>query len=230
MQHLNGLLRPQAGRVQIGEFDLANPATDVRAVRRMVGLAFQQPEDQLFEQFVGDDVAFGPRQFGLDQSQVRERVRWAMESVGLGFEQFKDRMTHTLSGGERRRVALAGVFALRPQILVADEPTAGLDPRSRAEVLEIFQRLQSEGTTLVITSHRMDDIAALCQRVTALDEGRVVAAGTRREIFAQPDLLRAHNLDVPSVAQIAHTLREQGWQIPNAILFMDELVAALGGK
>jgi energy-coupling factor transport system ATP-binding protein len=230
MQHLNGLFRPQSGRVMVGQYDLANPGTDVRAVRRMVGLVFQQPEDQLFEQYVGDDVAFGPRQFGFPKDEVRERVRWAMESVGLGFDVFKDRLTNTLSGGERRRAALAGVFALRPQVLVADEPTAGLDPRARADLLRIFQRLHSEGTTLVIASHRMDDIAALCQRVTALDGGRVFAAGMVREIFSQPDLLQAHGLDVPPVARIAEALRAQGWQIPTSILFADELVAALGGN
>lgn len=230
MQHLNGLLRPQSGRVVVGQYDLTNPATDVRAVRRMVGLVFQQPEDQLFEQYVGDDVAFGPRQFGFAKEEVRERVRWAMESVGLGFDAFKNRLTNTLSGGERRRAALAGVFAVRPQVLVADEPTAGLDPRTRAEVLGILQRLHAEGTTPVITSHRMDDIAALCCRITALDGGRVVAAGTRREIFSQPDLLQAHGLDIPPVARIAQELRAQGWPIPSGVLFADELVAALGAE
>lgn len=230
MRHLNGLLRPQTGRVIVDAYDLANPSVDVRAVRRIVGLVFQQPEDQLFEQYVGDDVAFGPRQFGLDKATVRERVRWAMELVGLGFDTFKDRLTQTLSGGERRRVALAGVFALQPQVLAADEPTAGLDPQARAQVLEIFRRLHDEGTTLVMTSHRMEDIAALCQHITMLDDGRVVGVGTRREIFSQPELLRAHHLDLPPIARAAHALREQGWQIPREILFADELVAALGGN
>jgi energy-coupling factor transport system ATP-binding protein len=230
MQHFNGLIRPQSGHVMVGQSDLANPATDVRAVRRMVGLLFQQPEDQLFEQYVGDDVAFGPRQFGLSKDEVRERVRWAMESVGLGFDAFKDRLTNMLSGGERRRAALAGVFALRPQVLVADEPTAGLDPQARADVLQVFRRLHVGGTTLVLTSHRMDDIAALCQRVTALDGGRVIASGTRREIFSQPDFLHAYGLDVPPAARLAQQLRAQGWQVPDGVLFADELVAALGGN
>ena len=227
MQHLNALLLPQAGRVIVGEHNLADASADVRAVRRMVGLVFQQPEDQLFEQFVGDDVAFGPRQFGLSKDEVRERVRWAMESVGLGFDAFKDRLTNTLSGGERRRAALAGVLALRPQVLIADEPTAGLDPRARAEVIEIFRRLHTGGTTLVIASHRLDDIAALCQQVTALDDGRVMVAGSVRQVFSQADFLQAHGLAVPVVAHIAQTLRAQGWQIPDGILFADELVGAV---
>ena len=229
LQHLNGLLPPQAGRVIVGEYDLAQPAPDVRAVRRMVGLIFQQPEDQLFEQYVGDDVAFGPRQLGLDKAEVRARVRAAMEWVGLGFDAYKDRLTNTLSGGERRRAALAGVFALQPQVLVADEPTAGLDPRARAETLNIFRRLHAQGTTLVITSHRMDDIAALCQRVLALAGGRVVAAGATREIFSRPAVLQTHGLDVPPVMQLAQTLREQGVSLGEGILSADELVAALGG-
>lgn len=227
MQHLNGLLRPQSGRVRVATYDLSDPTTDVRAVRRLVGLVFQQPEDQLFAQFVGDDVAFAPRQFGLDANAVRERVRWAMQMVGLDFDAFKDRLTMTLSGGERRRVALAGVLAMRLHILVADEPTAGLDPRARAQTLDIFRRLRAEGTTLVIASHRMDDVAALCQRVTVLNDGHVLARGTTRDIFARAEVLRASGLDVPPIAHIANALRAHGWHIPSDVLCVDELVAAL---
>jgi energy-coupling factor transport system ATP-binding protein len=227
LQHLNGLLRPQSGHVVVEGHDLADPATDVRAIRRLVGLVFQQPEDQLFERYVGDDVAFGPRQVGLAKDEIRERVRWAMESVGLGFEAFKDRLTATLSGGERRRAALAGVLALRPKVLVADEPTAGLDPRARADVLNVFRGLHDEGVTLVVASHHMDDIAALCDRVVALDGGRVVAAGTTREIFAQPDMLKAHGLSVPPLAAIAQELRAVGWPIPPGIMTVEEIAEAL---
>lgn len=229
MQHLNGLLRPQQGRVRVASYDLSEPTAEVRAVRRLVGLVFQQPEDQLFAQFAGDDVAFAPRQFGLDAHAVRERVRWAMQMVGLDFDAFKDRLTMTLSGGERRRLALAGVLAMRPQILIADEPTAGLDPRARAQTLEIFRRLQAEGTTLVLASHRMDDVAALCQRVTVLNDGHVLARGTPRDIFSRADVLRASGLDVPPIARIAAALRAQGWRVPSDALCADELVAALGG-
>ena len=227
LQHLNGLLRPQSGHVVVESHDLADPATDVRAIRRSVGLVFQQPEDQLFERYVGDDVAFGPRQIGLAKDEIRERVRWAMESVGLGFEAFKDRLTVTLSGGERRRAALAGVLALRPKVLVADEPTAGLDPRARADVLNVFRGLHEEGVTLVVASHHMDDIAALCDRVVALDGGRVVAAGTTREIFAQPDMLQVHGLSVPPLAAIAQELRAAGWPIPPSAMTVEEIAEAL---
>ena len=229
MQHLNGLLRPHSGRVRVLSYDLGDPATDVRAVRRRVGLVFQQPEDQLFAQFVGDDVAFAPRQFGLDARAVRERVRWAMQTVGLDFDAFKDRLTMTLSGGERRRAALAGVLAMQPQILVADEPTAGLDPRARAQTLDILRRLHAEGTTLVIASHRMDDVAALCSRVTVLNDGHTLARGETHDIFARVETLRACGLDVPPIVHIADALRAHGWNIPPGIFCAEQLVAALGG-
>jgi len=227
LQHLNGLLPPQAGRVVVDGHDLGDPATDRRAIRRTVGLLFQQPEDQLFERYVGDDVAFGPRQSKLPKEEIRERVRWAMEAVGLDFAAFKDRLTMTLSGGERRRAALAGVLALRPQVLVADEPTAGLDPRARAEVRRIFQRLHEAGVTLVIASHHMDDIAALCSRIVGLDAGRVFAAGTTRDIFAQPELLQRHGLAAPPLADVASRLRAAGWPIPPGAWSVDEIVQAL---
>jgi len=156
-------------------------------------------------------------------------VRWAMEAVGLDFAAFKDRLTMTLSGGERRRAALAGVLALRPQVLVADEPTAGLDPRARAEVLRIFQRLHEAGVTLVVASHHMDDIAALCRCVVALDGGRVFAAGTTREIFAQPELLQQHGLAAPPLASIASRLRAADWPVPPGAWSAEEIAQALHG-
>jgi energy-coupling factor transporter ATPase len=230
LQHLNGLLRPQAGHVVVDGHNLSDPTTDLRAIRRTVGLMFQLPEEQLFERYVGDDVAFGPRQAGLAREEIRERVRWAMESVGLGFEAFKDRLTATLSGGERRRAALAGVLALRPQVLIADEPTAGLDPRARIEVQNIFQRLHDDGVTIMIASHHMDVVSTLCDRVTALASGRVIAAGTTREIFMQPDLLEAHGLSVPPLAAVAHKLRLAGWPVPAGTFNAAEIVGALSSR
>src|SRR6266508_3008121 len=146
VQHLNGLLRPQRGTVRVAGLDLADPGLDIRQVRRLVGVVFQYTEQQLFEPTVGDDVAFGPRKLGCDRAEVRRRVREAMEAVGLGFEAFKDRYTFGLSGGEMRRVAIAGVLALEPQVLVLDEPTASLDPQGRLELLgtvqEVFWRAE----------------------------------------------------------------------------------------
>ncbi len=230
MQHLNGLMRPQAGHVIVEGRDLADPATDARAIRRIVAMLFQQPEDQLFERYVGDDVAFGPRQMGLDRAEVRRRVAAAMDAVGLGFEAFKDRLTQGLSGGERRRAALAGVLSLDSPILVADEPTAGLDPRGRAEVLDIFRRLHREGKTVIFTSHRMGDVAALCDHVVALAGGRTVAAGPVRDVLGRPALIEQHGLPAPALAVLAARLRAAGWAIPDGAMTVDELSASLGGQ
>jgi len=227
MQHLNGLMRPQAGSVVVDGTDLADPSADVKAVRKKVGLLFQQPEDQLFERYLGDDVAFGPRQMKLDPAEVRERVRAAMQAVGLPFETFKDRLTQTLSGGERRRAALAGVLALRPQILVADEPTAGLDPRGRAEILGIFRRINQEGVTLVMGSHRMEDILALSDTVVALRHGQVAAYGPVREVLNQPENIQQHGLPVLSMAVLASRLRSAGWPVPPGALSASEIAGSL---
>ncbi|MFN8475782.1 MAG: energy-coupling factor transporter ATPase [Anaerolineae bacterium] len=228
LQHLNGLLRPQAGRVRVLDLDLANPKTDIREARRMVGLVFQNPEDGLFEQYVGDDIAFGPRNLGLDRAAVRERVREAMSLVGLDFEGFKDRLTFSLSGGQRRRVALAGVLALKPKVLVLDEPTAGLDPGARAALLKQLTRLRREtGLTIVIATHSMDDLAEIADRITILAQGRVVLTGTPREVFGQPERLAEHHLGLPQAAEIAAALRRRGCAIPADILTVEEAEQAL---
>ncbi len=212
VQHLNGLLRPrEPGRVRVGGQDLSDPGVDLRLIRQRVGLVFQHPEQQLFERLVGDDVAFGPKKMGMPRDERRERVRWAMEAVGLGFEAFKDRYTFSLSGGEMRKAALAGVLALRPDVLILDESTTGLDPRSRRELLDRLMALhEDEGLTLVLVSASMEDVAELVDRVYVLDEGRVVMSGAVREVFAQPQVLQCHGLGVPRVTEVALELRRSG--------------------
>jgi len=227
LQHLNGLLRPQAGRVRVAGQDLSDPAIDLRQIRRTVGLVFQRPEDQIFEQYVGDDVAFGPRMTGLTGPELRERVRWAMELVGLDFEQYKDRLTFTLSGGERRRVALAGVLALRPQVLLLDEPTSGLDPAGRADLLARLAGLCAEGLTMVVATHNMDDVAALAERVYVLEEGHVALQGPTRWVFAQAGRLRALGLDAPAAVLVIAALRDRGLAVPLNVLTLDEAEAAI---
>jgi energy-coupling factor transport system ATP-binding protein len=197
VQHLNGLLRAREGRVVVFGQDLADPKVDVRNVRRQVGLVFQFPEAQLFERYVGDDIAFGPRNLRLDRAEVRERVHRAMDAVGLDFETFKDRHTFSLSGGERRRVALAGVLALEPRILVLDEPTAGLDPAARRVLLDHILALHRNGISLVIISHNMEELAAICNRLVVLAQGRTVMEGPPAQIFADSAKLRELGLDVP---------------------------------
>lgn len=227
MQHLNGLMRPQAGQVIVNGMDWSDPSLNVQSARQQVGLLFQQAEDQLFERFVGDDVAFGPRQMKLNRVEVRRRVQAAMDAVGLPFEMFKDRLSHSLSGGEQRRAALAGVLALEPNILVADEPTAGLDPRGRKEIREIFRRVNNQGVTLVLGSHRMEDVVALCDQVVALQDGRVVAAGLTREILSRSDLIEQHNLPVFPLTTTAAGLRDAGWPIPSEALTVVEIASAI---
>lgn len=223
LQHLNGLLRPQAGRVQVDGMDLTDRKVDLHQVRRKVGLVFQQPEDQLFERYVGDDIAFGPQAQGLALDEQRERVRWAMEAVGLDFGGFKDRLTFTLSGGERRKVALAGVLALRPRVLVLDEPTAGLDPASHREFLDWLAQFHREaGVPIVIATHNMDDIAQVADRVYVLVDGRTVAGGTPREIFARSELLAGHGLGVPPMVEVMQGLRARGLSVRTDALTVDE--------
>lgn len=217
VQHLNGLIRPrEPGVVRVDEQDLSDSRVDVRRVRQKIGLVFQYPEQQLFERLVGDDVAFGLKKMGMPRPERRERVRWALETVGLDFEAFKDRFTFSLSGGEMRKAALAGVLALRPQALVLDESTTGLDPRSRRALLDRLLALhREEGLTLVFVSPSMEDVAELVDRVYVMDEGRVAMAGSARQIFDQPDRLRRHGLGVPLVTEVIHELRQRGIPTPS---------------
>ena len=210
IQHLNGLLRPHGGTVTVLGQNMADPKLDVRAIRRRVGLVFQMPEAQLFEQYVGDDIAYGPRKLNLPKEEVRARVRRAMEAVGLGFEEFKDRLTFRLSGGQMRRVALAGVLALEPEVLVLDEPTAGLDPEARRQLMEHILALRSRGITLVIISHNMEEMAEICDRLVVIAAGRTVMQGTPAEVFGRIQELRTLGLDAPDVTQVVAELVEGG--------------------
>lgn len=226
LQHLNGVLRPQSGTVRVGPHNLNDPALATREVARMAGLVMQNPESQFFEQYVGDEIAFGPRQIGIDES-IKERVRRSMEQVGLDFEAFKDRLTYTLSGGEKRKAALASVLALKPQILLLDEPTAGLDPRSRKDILASLQKMVAGGLNLVLSSHQMEDVAALAADVTAFRKGRTAISGSAADIFWQFENLREIGLEPPVSAQAAARLRELGWPVPVGAITFDDLTARL---
>jgi energy-coupling factor transport system ATP-binding protein len=213
LYHLNGLLRPQKGEVQVRGISLSDKHADVKKVRRMVGLVFQNPEDQLFEQFAGDDVAFGPRNEGLSRDAVRERVRKALEMVGLPFS-FKDRPCAALSLGEKRRIALAGIFAMEPSVLVLDEPTASLDPAGRRDLIGLLQKWRRvRGRSMVVVSHSMEDIALLTDRTSVLKDGSVVYSGLTRELFSSRTTLEAHGLQPPVSLQVLYALEDQGFSL-----------------
>lgn len=228
LQHGAALLQPESGSVLLRGRDVHDPQFERRELRDLVGMLFQRSEEQLFETYVGDDVAFGPRQFGLNRLEVRERARWAMDVVGLPFEEFKDRFTQGLSGGERRKAALAGVLAIRPELLLLDEPTAGLDPQARHRILQLFHELnEHEGVTLAIATHSMDDVAELANQVCVLDGGCVVGNGPPRDIFSMPRFLAEHGLEAPAVTSLMQQLRSGGAAVPVNVLDVQGALAAL---
>ena len=228
MQHLNGLILPTSGKITVDGMDLAEKGTDRRAIRRRVGLVFQYPENQLFEETVAKDIAFGPKNLGLGEEEIDRRVRTAMRRVALDYDKLAQRSVFELSGGQMRRVAIAGVLAMEPQTLVLDEPCAGLDPRGREEILGLISDLHREsGATIVMVSHSMDDVAALAERVIVMNHGKVAMDGTPREIFSRGEELRAIGLDVPQAVELAQKLREKGFDVPEGIYKIEEVRAAV---
>ncbi|WP_400163697.1 energy-coupling factor transporter ATPase [Brevibacillus sp. TJ4] len=223
IQHLNGLYRPQSGTVIVNGLDVSDPKVDIKSLRRQVGIVFQNPEDQIFEKWIGDDVAYGPFKMGLPLEEVRERVAWAMEMVGLSFEEMKDRPTFALSGGQKRKVALAGILALKPQVLILDEPTAGLDPRSRQELLQRIRHLNTEEKlTVIFVSHNMEEVARLADRVFVMANGRIACEGTPRDIFGNQEILREHHIGTPEAVDILYKLHEQGYSVNLSSFLPDE--------
>ena len=224
--HLNALDRPEPGTVFVNGMDLGAKDADLAKVRRTVGLVFQYPEYQLFEETVAKDIAFGPRNLKLPEDEVQSRVRRAMEMVGLA-ERYADRSPFDLSGGQKRRAAIAGVLAMEPSILILDEPAAGLDPVGRREMLDLVKRIHEAGTTVVMVSHSMDDVGRLCDRLIVLEHGHVAFTGTPAEVFRHGDELRAIGLDVPECARLAAALREKGFSLPEDIYSYDDVRSAL---
>ncbi len=226
LQHLNGLIRPQEGTVRVGAFDLNDTKLPLKSVCQYAGLAFQNPEAQFFEQYVGDEIAFGPRQMGL-KSGLAKPVRQAMELVGLDFEKFKDRLTYTLSGGEKRKVALASVLALNPAVLLLDEPLAGMDPLSHRELLARLKDLSERGMNLVISSHYMEDLVDLTVNLTLLKSGRDVLSGSTQAVFSNQEMLSQAGLEPPLVTRVGQRLRRLGWPLPEGLIHAEDLVNLL---
>ena len=224
VQHLNGLLKPSSGQVLIDGEDLNGEHVNRRALRQRIGLVFQYPEYQLFEETVAKDIAFGPKNQGLSAEEIDERVHYAMECVHLDYEKYAEKSPFELSGGQMRRAAIAGVLAMRPSVLILDEPTAGLDPKGRDRVLSMLEDLHArEHVTTLMVSHSMDDIARLATRLIVMSEGKIAAQGTPREIFAQEDMMTSIGLDVPDVTRLCRVLREKGYDLPADLYHPDEL-------
>lgn len=227
LQHLNGLYRPQQGSVRVGDFDLSATDLDLKALRRYIGLVFQNPELYFFKHYVGDEIAFGPRMLGSGE-ELRERVRWAMELAGLDFENDKDRVLANLSGGEQRKVALAAGLALNPGILVLDEPTAGLDPYSRRKLLQNLKRLIADGKQVLFSSHQMEEISALAKNLTVLSKGETLATAPVHEIFLDRPLMNQAGLEQPFSVQVADALREKKWPIKKTALTLTDVLSEIG--
>ena len=224
--HLNGLERSAPGAVFVNGIDLGEKGADLIAVRRTVGLVFQYPEYQLFEETVAKDIAFGPNNLGLEKSEVDARVVHAMNQVGLDAA-LAEKSPFELSGGQKRRVAIAGVLAMEPSILVLDEPAAGLDPAGRYEMLELIKDIHESGVTIVMVSHSMDDVGKYCDRLFVLSHGEIAFSGEPAEVFTHGAELNAIGLDVPECARLADRLRAEGFDIPEAVYRMEDVADAI---
>ena len=213
IQHFNGLIKPENGRVVVGDIDLTAKKCDVKSVRQKVGIVFQYPEYQLFDETVAKDIAFGPRNLGLSEEEIDARVRESLALVGLG-EDIAEKSPFDLSGGQKRRVAIAGVIAMRPEILVLDEPTAGLDPQGKKDILNLVKNLQATcSPTVIMISHNMDEISDMADRIALLHKGKLLACLPPDELFAREDLVETAGLELPVAVSVAKKLKQRGIDI-----------------
>lgn len=227
IQHLNALLQPSAGRVMLDGEDINRDKKSRHDVKWKVGLVFQYPEYQLFEETVFADIAFGPKNMGLSREEIDERVREAAGFVGVE-EKLFERSPLELSGGQKRRVAIAGVIAMRPGVLILDEPTAGLDPSGSRKIMDNIRRYREQsGATVIIVSHNMDDAARLTERLIVFDHGHIAMDGTPEEVFSRPQELIDIGLNVPQATALAMALRRRGMELPGAVFTHEQLLAAV---
>lgn len=223
MQQLNGLLRPDSGKITVGEVCITDPSTKMTEVRRKVGLVFQYPEYQLFEETVAKDVAFGPKQVGMTGEELDRVVEESIRLTGLDYEEVKERSPFELSGGQKRRVAIAGVLAMKPEILILDEPTAGLDPSAHRDVLELIRRIhRQERMTILLVSHNMGDIAELADRVLVMNRGKLVMNGTPAEVFSRGEPLWEMGLGLPPATEFMERLKDRMPGIDTAQLSIED--------
>ena len=225
VQHLNALIRPTSGQVLVDGEDI-NESKHKAALRRKVGLVFQYPEHQLFEESVIKDVCFGPENMGLNEDEARENAKKALETVGLPAECW-EKSPFELSGGQKRRAAIAGVLAMKPKVLILDEPAAGLDPRGRQEIFDIVSAVHALGTTILMVSHSMDDVARLCRRIIVLEKGQVAMDGSCAEVFGEVERLESMGLKLPQAALLRDRLNRKGFGLSKDIYTLEALKDAL---
>ncbi len=227
IQHLNGLLKPTSGKIIVNGLDLTVKGIKLNEIRKKVGLVFQYPEYQLFEETVEKDVAFGPMNLGLESNEISSRVQEAIELVGLNYNEIKDKSPFELSGGQKRRVAIAGVLSMNPEVLILDEPTAGLDPRGRDEILGQIKKLHiDKKITVILVSHSMEDIAKMADRLIVMDKGQVALDGPPQEVFLHDDKLESIGLGVPQITKLTRSMRDKGYKIPQGIITVNEATEA----
>lgn len=228
IQHLNGLLKPSEGTIIVDGVNITEKGVKLSDIRKKVGLVFQYPEYQLFEETIEKDIEFGPRNLGLGEDEIHERVIKAMEMVGLDYETYKDKSPFELSGGQKRRVAIAGVVAMEPKVLILDEPTAGLDPKGRDEILGQIKKLHKEyNMTIILVSHSMEDVAKIADRVIVMNSGKVILDGSPAKVFQQIETLEEVGLAVPQVTYLIRELINKGFKLPNDIFTVEQAKEAL---
>jgi energy-coupling factor transport system ATP-binding protein len=228
IQHLNGLLKPSEGTIIVDGVNITEKGVKLSDIRKKVGLVFQYPEYQLFEETIEKDIEFGPRNLGLGEDEIHKRVIKAMEMVGLDYETYKDKSPFELSGGQKRRVAIAGVVAMEPKVLILDEPTAGLDPKGRDEILGQIKKLHKEyNMTIILVSHSMEDVAKIADRVIVMNSGKVILDGSPAKVFQQIETLEEVGLAVPQVTYLIRELINKGFKLPNDIFTVEQAKEAL---
>lgn len=234
IQQLNGLLKPTSGNIYVNDRCITDKGANLKKIRQEIGLVFQYPEHQLFEETVYKDIAFGPLNLGLSENEVLKRAKRALNIVGMDFDYYKDVSPFDLSGGQKRRVAIAGVLAMEPKVLILDEPTAGLDPRGRDEILGKISNLHKEyNMTIILVSHSMEDVAKLASRLIVMHNGKISMSGTPREIFREVEKLEKIGLGVPQVTYLLRELKLKGFDVKEDIITVEEgkreLLRLLGG-
>lgn len=223
IQHMNGLLKPASGRIIVDGEDITKEGFKLTDIRKKVGLVFQYPEYQLFEETIEKDIEYGPRNLGLEQEEITRRVKNAMKMVGLDYDIYRNKSPFDLSGGQKRRVAIAGVIAMEPKILILDEPTAGLDPKGRDDILEQIKKLHTEyKMTIILVSHSMEDVGRLAQRIIVMNNGNVALEGTPAQVFKEIDTLENIGLAVPQVTYLMRALKEKGFDVSDEVYTINQ--------